>query len=156
MSSVTGLNSPTHTNSTSTKLESLTPVFLAEHDTIHTDRSKQYMFHNKEDLMKNKNVQKAVDIEKSIGAHEKLESYVKKGRLYYAMFNSKSRDEDGYIEPEYVHAFAVGISRSTGNLVGMLSMVPSMRDLEPIFDNDDERGKVDKGGLIFERPEKPT
>lgn len=79
---------------------------------IHTDGARQYMFHKTEDL---NNVDRKDDIEKSVEADQQLKSFVKEGRLYYAVFHTVHRDEDGYMEPQYVYAFALGVSPSTGN-----------------------------------------
>lgn len=95
-------------------------------DQIHTDRSFQDMFYKEEDLKKDTlNGEAKEEIEKSIEAHKHLESYVKDGHLYYALFHTKRRDEDGCMKPKYVYSFAVGVSPKTGNLVGVLSMAPT-------------------------------
>lgn len=91
-------------------------------DKVRTDRAKQYMFCTQDALDKEIASQHPCDSSKenkeSMEAHEKLKSYVKENRLYYAVFHTYLSEFKSGVRC----TFAVGVSPSTGNLVGLVSM----------------------------------
>lgn len=98
-----------------------------EHDDeVHTDREEQYIFCVEGDLEEEEEEEEGKDsfndvTKLSMEAHRNLEKYVRKERLYYAVFHTKRHTK--YDEPmsDYVYAFAVGVSPHSGNLVGVFS-----------------------------------
>lgn len=103
-------------------------------DELHTDHTKQYMFHSAGDgdeEMKGGSADgedgaedmkdddsgdtedDLCDVQKSIAAHKKLQTYVKHNRLYYAVFHSKSTGEDGSGKPDLRYVVAVVLSTKT-------------------------------------------
>lgn len=97
-----------------------------EHDDeVHTDREQQYIFCVEDDLEEEEEEEgkdSFNDVTKlSMEAHRNLEKYVRKEKLYYAVFHTKRHTK--YDEPmsDYVYAFAVGVSPYSGNLIGVFS-----------------------------------
>lgn len=108
-------------------------------DQMHTDRKKQYVFSHRYELEKaGENEERKAEHELSIEAHEKLESFAKDGRLYYAMFHTKKvYFDDSPTTPmaKCAYFMTVGVSPHSGNLVGVLSMDRAPRSLMPHIDD---------------------
>lgn len=112
-------------------------------DEVHTDRTQQDMFHTDEILNEEEGDSEAHSFpRKSALAHKELEAYVKHNRLYYAVFYSEPEESD---KPDCRYAFAVGVSPSTGNLVGICSLGQALEkgDYQGIESDEEEEGPND-------------
>ncbi|MCA9006675.1 MAG: hypothetical protein KDA70_15485 [Planctomycetaceae bacterium] len=99
-----------------------------KNDEIHSDSQKQCLFaHDEKDhveLEDNKNDPewRRLD-EKSRGCHTSLRAAVQDNHLYYVQIHTKPEKLEGFETEsrEYVIVFAVGVSLTSGNLIGMVS-----------------------------------
>ena len=97
-----------------------------KNDEIHSNPLEQCLFAtDKEDLSEedesSDNTNWKALAEESQGCHERLRSAVLDNHLYYIQIHTKRKRYDGAEIREYVIVFAVGVSRASGNLIGMVS-----------------------------------
>ncbi|QDV49741.1 hypothetical protein [Gimesia fumaroli] len=97
-----------------------------KNDEIHSDPQEQCLFAKDEkdqyELDDNINDPEwRLRDEQSRGCHASLRAAVLENHLYYVQIHAKPKVYDGSEYREYVIVFAVGVSRASGNLIGMVS-----------------------------------
>lgn len=122
-------------------------------DEIHTDRTKQCIFYKTDPGIYGNAGEKF-----SINGHKELEGYVKNSRLYYAVFHPKAYDEDRNLKPidsRYTrYTFAVGVSPSTGNVIGVFAMQIDFQGISEEKHKEapvEEEDHIDEGAIISNR-----
>lgn len=89
------------------------------HTQLHTDRYEQLIFRDGNEVREGKEGEAE---DESAASHQRLEEYVKHGRLFYATFCTKKHLRNGPAMSDHIYVFAVGVSPHSGNLVGVFSM----------------------------------